>query len=122
MAAKRTASQRGLGAAARRLWDVTLERFELSAHEQIMLREICKTIDIIEDLTKIVEAEGVVQQKTFRDIAVHPVLTQLRAQRLCLSKLVKDLRLPLGLEPERAILPARRTRFQTQLKAVAPDA
>ena len=115
MAAKRTASRRGMGAAARRLYDVTLEQFELSAHEQILLREICKTIDIIEDLTKIVEAEGVMQQATFREVAVHPVLSQLRAQRLCLSKLVRDLRLPLGLEPVRAVLPARRTRFETQL-------
>ncbi|MDT5347037.1 MAG: hypothetical protein QOH91_324 [Mycobacterium sp.] len=117
MVAKRTAALKGMAAAGRRLWDSVNAVYVLDEHESALLREACRTVDLLDDLQKLIDKQGLTDG-SFEGKGMNPALRELRAQRLVLSRLMRDLKLPVGVEPSvRAVLPARRTRFEnTQLK------
>ncbi len=95
MAGKRRPRQRGLGAAGGRLWDSVCSQFELDAHESALLREACRTVDLLGDLQKRVDEQGVTDG-SFEGSRMNPALREMRAQRMVLSRLMKDLKLPMG--------------------------
>ena len=59
-------------------------------------------------------------RKSFEETRPNPLLCELRMQRAVYTQLVKALRLPVGVEADRAVLPSRRTRFE-KLRAVQPE-
>jgi hypothetical protein len=79
----------GLGTAGRRLYAAVLDRFELEEHEAALLLEAARTRDLIAQLQGVVDAAGVVAEGK-----PHPVLVELRQQRLVLARLLAALRLP----------------------------
>jgi hypothetical protein len=96
VAGKRTASQRGLGPAGFKVWQAVNDEYELSQHEAALLKEICRTIDSIDDLQHVIDVEGVIAQRTLNTKGMHPALAEIRAQRLCLAKLTAALQHPSG--------------------------
>lgn len=84
----------GLKAGGRKLWKAIADEFELEQHELSVLLEAARTVDSLEALEKIVQAEGVTHQSP-QGVRAHPALVEARQQRVTLAKLVASLRIPL---------------------------
>lgn len=101
---------RGLGPGGRRLWRAITLEFELAEHELTTLRQAVRTADLCDDLQEHVDVDGpVVAGKP------HPVLAELRSQRLSLTRMIVAMRVPLaeddaahGAVPEAARPPRTR--------------
>jgi hypothetical protein len=90
---------KGLQAPGRRLYREITSRFILDAAESAILVQACRTADSLEDLQRALDAAGVTDAKG----RPHPVLGELRQQRLVLARLVAALRIPdeEGARPQR---------------------
>ncbi len=75
------------------------EEFELEQHELVLLREAVRTVDVLDDLTARVAAEGAVVDSP-QGTKAHPALVEARQQRITLARLLAALRLPAGEESE----------------------
>jgi phage terminase small subunit len=84
----------GLRRSGRAMWRSVLGDFELTDHEQVILRECCRTLDTIDGLQQVLEDEGFTST-TSQGKRVHPSLAELRQQRLAFARLVSALRIPL---------------------------
>jgi hypothetical protein len=92
---------KGLGSSGRKLWRSVADAFDLDYHEELLLREACRTADVLDRLD--VEAAGSpVTVINFKgDQVAHPALSESRQQRIVLSRLLASLRLPSGEAEER---------------------
>jgi len=75
--------------------------YELEEHEQALLVEAGRTIDALEALDVLVRRDGPVVASPQGERA-NPALTEARAQRITLARLLAALRLPAGDEDEGA--------------------
>lgn len=87
----------GAGKAGAALWRDVLARYELEAHEELLLREAVRTVDALDRLEAVVRAEGEVIDSPQGQKA-HPALVEARQQRITLARLTAALRLPAGDE------------------------
>lgn len=111
MTVNRTATQRGLGAAGKRLWDNVIESFALEVHEEALLREACRTVDTINQLQREIDRDGVTTHTGFETKRIHPALIEIRQQRITLTRIVAALGLPQGLEDGEPVdAPAKRAK------------
>jgi hypothetical protein len=85
----------GLGPPGASLWRSVLDVYELERHEELLLLEACRTVDLLEDLARSVDAEG-----HMLDGRVHPAVVEIRQQRIALARLLAALRLPAGDDGE----------------------
>lgn len=85
----------GLSAAGLRLWRAVLEAWELDEHELSLLREACRTVDLLERLDARVRRDGPVIDGPQGQRA-HPAAVEARQQRIALARLLAALRLPDG--------------------------
>lgn len=91
----------GAGAAGRRLWSSVVEPFDLDEHELALLRQACRTADLLDKLDAEVRRDGpMVGSGDGRK--AHPTAVESRAQRIALARLLAALRLPAGESGERA--------------------
>lgn len=90
----------GLRKTGRSLWRTVMTDYELTEPEQVMLREACRTADLIDSLQGTLDAEGTMSESS-QGIRVHPAAVELRQQRVTLARLWAALRVPLG-EDEQA--------------------
>ena len=86
-----------MAAAGRQLWDSVLVAYELEAHEELLLREACRTADELDRLAELVERDGLLDESS-QGRRAHPALTEARAMRITLARLLAALRLPAGDE------------------------
>jgi hypothetical protein len=85
----------GLGKSGRELWRAVMAEYELEAHEERLLLEMCRTADQLDALAAVVEREGVVDAKAHK---AHPALVESRQLRIAFARLSAALRLPAGDE------------------------
>src|SRR5262245_14154708 len=85
-----------LGDSGRRLWSEVVAAFELDEHETALLVQICRTVDVIDDLHDLVRADGYMVTSPQGATKAHPALVEARAQRITLARLQAALRLPSG--------------------------
>ena len=90
-----------MGTAGRKLWAAVTASYELEEHEALLLREACRTADALDGLAGIVEREGLLADSSQGQRA-HPALTESRAQRITLARLLAAMRLPAGEEGDQA--------------------
>lgn len=90
----------GLAKTGRALWRAVLDDYDLTEPEQTMLREACRTADLIDALQNTLDAEGIMGE-TSQGRRVHPAAVELRQQRITLARLWAALRVPMG-EDEQA--------------------
>lgn len=83
----------GTRAAGRRLWSAVLSDYELAEHEQQILREAVRTVDLIANLHAVVTADGPMQDSS-QGRRVHPAVVELRQQRVVLARLLAALNIP----------------------------
>jgi phage terminase small subunit len=83
----------GLGPAGRRLWRTIVAPFDLEGHERELLRQACRTADLIDGLAEVVDREGLTATSP-QGVRVHPAVVELRMQRTSLARLVAALGIP----------------------------
>jgi hypothetical protein len=71
------------------LWASVNRAYELAPHELAVLVECCRTVTGLDDLARVVAAEGVML-----DGKAHPAVVESRQQRLALGRLLVTLRVP----------------------------
>lgn len=91
---------KGTGPSGRRLWADVLGKYELEEHELALLREMARTVDLLDDLAGIVASEGLMTAGQGGTTRVHPAVVEARQLRIALARLSASLRLPAGEEEE----------------------
>jgi phage terminase small subunit len=99
---------RGLGAAGRRFWRQIAADFELSPVDAVVMAEVCQTLDRLSLLADVVAVQGVLAESS-QGVRAHPALTEERAQRELLVKLLAVLGLELGAVEDAPAGPGRRS-------------
>lgn len=87
------AAPTGAKAAGKRLWRSILAEYQLEEHEAALLREMVRTVDRLDQLHALVEADGVMVGDR-----LHPAMVEARQLRIALARLAAALRLPAGDE------------------------
>ena len=111
----------GTRAAGRRLWEAVVRDFDLAEHEEVLLREACRTLDLLDELAAAVRRDGPLTAEG----KAHPAAVEARAQRIALARLLAALRLPAGEvgDHQASARPQRRVgaRGVYGIKGVVPD-
>jgi hypothetical protein len=68
-----------------------VDEYDLERHEELLLIEACRTVDLLDRLAATVAADG-----HMVDAKVHPAAVEMRQQRIALARLLAALRLPAG--------------------------
>ena len=84
----------GLGAGGRRLWSAVVGPFDLRPDELRILDDACREVDLVDRLEEAVAAAPLVVEGSRGQEAPHPLIPELRAHRLVLARLLKQLGLP----------------------------
>lgn len=100
----------GTQAAGARLWSSVVDVYELEEHEQTLLVQAVRTVDLLDDLEAIVGREGAVIDSP-QGRKAHPAAVEARQQRIALARLLAALRLPAGEagDQQAGARPQRRT-------------
>ena len=80
-----------LKAAGRRLWHQVVELFELLPGESRILADACRAADTISTLEAALQGEQLLTTGSKGQERVHPLIPELRLQRLALSRLLASL-------------------------------
>jgi len=94
-------SPEGTGPSGAALWTDVLSKYELEEHELAMLREAVRTVDHLDGLHALVEAEGLMTTGPHGS-KPHPALVEARQLRIALARVLAALRLPAGEEEDQA--------------------
>lgn len=89
------APPRGTKVNGAELWRDVLGKYELEEHELALLREMVRTIDLLDELHAITSREGVMVSGPHGS-KPHPGVTEARQARIALARLTAALRLPAG--------------------------
>ncbi|MGW0161438.1 terminase [Mycobacterium sp. NPDC003323] len=91
-----TTTPRGLKAGGRRLWSSVTTDFELDESSAAVLAEACYTVDLLAALrAKLADTPPIIDGN--QGPRTHPLLVELRMQRLALAKLIASIGLPKEL-------------------------
>jgi hypothetical protein len=101
MAQKIPAAPKGTGPSGTKLWRDVLSKYELEEHELALLREMLRTVDLLDKLAAITAREGLMV-KGPHGSKPHPAVTESRQQKIALARLTAALRLPAGDENDQA--------------------
>jgi phage terminase small subunit len=102
VSAERASSSRrppaGLKVAGKALWKAILEDvadgYELDRRELELLAHACSTVDTIAALEATVGKEGLTVPGSRGQTTTHPALSEVRAQRVVLARLLRAIELP----------------------------
>jgi hypothetical protein len=93
---------RGTGVNGGKLWRDVLSKYELEEHELALLREMVRTVDLLDELHAIASREGLMVEGPHGD-KPHPAVVEARQARIALARLTAALRLPAGDEHDQAV-------------------
>lgn len=85
----------GTKAGGRKLWNEVTSTYALEAHETALLVEVVRTIDLLDDLNRVVRLHG---SPMLDDTRTHPALAEIARHRIGLARILAALRLPDGIE------------------------
>lgn len=89
------------GEAGTRLWESVTADLVLDAHESLLLTQLCRTADQLDELQAIVDRDGVLADSS-QGVRAHPALQELRQQRVAFARLIAALGLPQGMKQAQA--------------------
>lgn len=92
---------KGTRPSGRALWRDVLSRYELEQHELALLREMVRTVDLLDKLAVVADKEGPMVAGPHGK-KPHPAITESRQQRIAFARLTAALRLPAGAENDQA--------------------
>lgn len=79
-----------LGRRGRATWTALTGVYEFDAHEEELLAEVCRVLDVLDALDAVVRRDGILAEGG----RVSPAAVEARQQRLTLARLMGALRLP----------------------------
>lgn len=82
------------GGPGRALWRDVTKRYDPTELEAPILAEACRTVDRLEELRTVIEADGVTILGSKGQRRLHPALAEERLARLVLARLTGMLRIP----------------------------
>jgi hypothetical protein len=85
----------GLGPSGVDLWASVVADFELGAHEATLLASACLVADRIAELETLLAEHGLMTVGASGQPRLSTAVPEIRQQRLALSRLLADLRLPI---------------------------
>jgi hypothetical protein len=86
----------GLRWGGRRLWESVQSEFELSTHEENLLLNAARTVDLLDLLEAHISCDGpIIQSPT--GPRTHPAVIEARAQKIALARLLAAVGLPTGV-------------------------
>jgi hypothetical protein len=93
---------KGLGPAGRALWASVLADYWMDgeSHKLAILEQACKVTDRVTELESAMEGEPLTVLGSARQLTIHPLIAEVRAQRGLLASLLKSLQLPDGDEED----------------------
>lgn len=91
----------GTGRSGGKLWRDVLAKYELEEHELMLLREMTRTVDLLDKLAAITAREGLLVEGPHGS-KPHPAVVEARQARIALARLTAALRLPAGDETDQA--------------------
>lgn len=86
----------GLKDSGQRLWRGVTGRFELEVHEELLLTEMCRTVDQLDELARLIASGDPGSGIYSSGWAV----VEARQQRIAFARLAAVLRLPAGTEED----------------------
>lgn len=91
---RKPAAPAGLNGAGRALWRRVVTEYELRADELRLLEDACRTADVVDQLTADLKGQPSTVKGVGGQLRAHPLLTEVRAQRVALAAMLKQLKLP----------------------------
>lgn len=101
MTSKSVPPPQGTGVNGAKLWRDVLSRYELEHHELALLREMTRTVDLLDKLATITAREGLLVEGPHGS-KPHPAVVEARQARIALARLTAALRLRAGEEMDAA--------------------
>lgn len=83
----------------RRLWREILSRYDPAPREVVMLHELTRSLDRIDEFRAIIDVDGLVVAGSRGQSVAHPLLAEERAHRLIVDRIAKQLDLPATVAP-----------------------
>lgn len=83
----------GLGVRGRELWDSLQAVYEFDKHEENMLAEICRVLDVIEALVDSIASHGVMVEGSQGQPVLNSAVSELRQQQTNFARLLPLLNL-----------------------------
>ena len=84
----------GLGPAGSRLWKDVISQYKLRVDELVLLENACRTVDYIARLDADLVDRPLTAKGSMGQEREHPLLSEARAQRLALARLLGQMDLP----------------------------
>lgn len=94
---KESAPPTGLHIGGRRLWNRVLADFELAEHEEAVLLQACRIVDVLDRLQTEIDAHEIVVESP-QGPKIYPPVVKFRQQAVTLAKCMASLRIPLEEE------------------------
>lgn len=85
---------KGLQVGARALWRSVMNDFELGKHEESVLLQACRIVDLLDELQEVLDKEPAIVSSP-QGTKANPAAVEFRQQSLTLAKLMASLRIPL---------------------------
>ena len=89
----------GLGAAGRQFWRGLADRFDLESHEQRLLLEAARCVDLLDALQADIDTVGTTVEGP-QGVKTNPSVVEARQQRVVLARLVAALGIPVDDEED----------------------
>jgi hypothetical protein len=83
----------GLQLGGRAFWRAIVTEFELVDHELVILKEACRTIDLLDSLQGALDSDGPLQSWG-EGVRQHPAVPATRDHRIALARLLAALGIP----------------------------
>jgi hypothetical protein len=83
----------GLSTGGRAFWRAVVSKFELVDHELVILKEACRTIDLLDGFQAAIDRDGPVLAWG-EGVRAHPAAPELRQHRIALARLLAALGIP----------------------------
>lgn len=85
-----------LASGGRKLWQNVAGTYELRADELATLEDACRITDMIDELNKAWAADGcpMTAKGSTGQLIIHPLIGEIRAQRMARNRLFSQLKLP----------------------------
>jgi len=96
----------GLKLGGKRLWRRVMSDFELAQHEEVVLLQACRIVDVLDRLQKVIE-EGDVVVHSPQGVKTNPAVVEFRQQAMALAKCMAALNIPADSEQPAAQFPER---------------
>lgn len=109
---------KGLKTGGKLLWQRVLNDFDLGQHEEAVLLQACRIVDILDRLQAVIDAGDVIVTSP-QGSKANPAVVEFRQQAVTLAKCMASLRIPFEDDQSSGRLPQQRVGIRRAALSVA---